>query len=145
LPGSLSRSILCASLLVTSLIYPGGLCGTQAEDRAVPYRILRNEIMFKQRWIDILVDENDFSLDNLNVLMNDFFQKYPNPERLMVYVATDISQLGDFAKFTDPKTRPAALRASAGLHREKNRDFITYRFPGEKLRTLVIKETRRVK
>ena len=138
--GRVSRLILCSSFLVPNLVHPVRSCGPQTEDRVIPYRILSNEIKYKRRWIDILIDEKDFSINNLKLLMNDFFPKYPRPERLMVYVATNTSQLGDFAKYSDPKRRPAALHPSAGLLREKDKDFINYKFPGEKPQTLVIRE-----
>ena len=135
----LTRIILCSFLLIPAAHHVSG-CGFQSEDKVIAKRVLSNKIRYKRRWIDILIDERDFTVNNLKVLMNDYFKAYPRPERLCVSVFTDISQLGDLAEFSDPSKRPAALHPSGGLYREKEKDLIRYRFPNEKLQTIIIKE-----
>jgi hypothetical protein len=71
--------------------------------------------------------------------MNSLFRAYPTPQRLSVFVATDISQF-DLAEYVDPSKRPGAFHPSAGLYREKDKEFLRYKFPNEKLGTMIIKE-----
>jgi hypothetical protein len=110
------------------------------QGKIVPYRVLRNRIQNGERHIDILLDEKDFTVDNLKSLMTHFWPAYREPERLWVFVATSTSQVYDFAEYSNPERAPGALHPYGGLHRERDKDFIRYRFPGEKFQTLVIKE-----
>ena len=112
----------------------------QVEQNGIRYKILSNKIRYGRRNIDILMRERDFTVVNLKALMANLFTVYPKPKTLWVFVATDISQLGDLAEFSDPSKRPAALHPSGGLYRDRDKDFIRYKFPGEKLQTLVINE-----
>jgi hypothetical protein len=110
------------------------------EGTVVRHQVLRNRVVNGKRFIDILVDEKHFTIENLKNLMTHFWRAYLKPERMSVFVATSTSQLFDFAEYSNPERAPGALHPYGGLHREKDKDFIRYRFPGEKFQTLIVKE-----
>jgi len=133
-------TITCYLLLLdgTATGHPFGH-GFQVQDKVVAYKIRSNQIKYKQRSVDILIDEKDFSVENLKLLMNSLFMTYPTPKRLSVFVATNTSQF-DLAEYVDPSKRPGAFHPYGGLYRQKDKDFLRYKFPNEKLQTIIIKE-----
>ena len=114
--------------------------GSQTEDKVIPYKVLSNKILYSTRSIDILIDEKDFTVDNLKILMSHFFEDYPHTKRISVFVATDSSQIGDLAEYSDPTQRPGALHPCGGLFRQNDKEFIRYRLPNERMQTIIIKE-----
>ena len=133
-------TIFCFLFQINTIAHQTTDRESQVEQNRMRYKILSNKIRYSRRNIDILMREEDFTVVNLKVLMANLFTAYPKPERLWVFVATDISQLGDLAEFSDPSKRPAALHPSGGLYRERETDSIRFRFPNGKLQTIIIKE-----
>lgn len=134
--------ITCYLALVDSTVTGHSFVhGFQDRDKVVPYRIRSNEVYHKRRSIDIVIDEKDFGAENLKLLMNHLFRAYPTPELLSVFVATNISQF-DLAEYVDPSKRPGALYPYGGLYRDKDREYIRYKFPNNQLQTIIIKSKR---
>lgn len=137
---SLMIIMLCLSVIVLDAVSPTLISSHQIENKIVPYKVVSNKILFSNRSIDILIDEKDFTVDNLKILMDHFFKDYPHTKRLFVFVATDSSQIGDLAEYSNPSERPGALHPCGGLFRQNDKEFIRYRLPNGKLETIVIKE-----
>lgn len=133
-------SLSCILFYILNVANPASGNGLQIENQVIPHRIVSDRMVFGTRTINIILDEKDFSVDKLKFLMKHFFKNYPTPERFMVFVATHNSQSGDFAVYSDPSKRPGALHPYGAIFREKDKEFIRYRLPKEKLQTIVMKD-----
>lgn len=140
--------VLCLFLL--GFHYPSYAlrCGLQVDDKPVCYYVVSNEIKAYGRENDIfireisvLMDEADFTEDNLKALMRHFFDKYSEPHWMRVHVATHTSQMYDLYVSEGKGKRPSELHPYGGLHRKDGNEIIRYKLPDSDLKTIVMKGT----
>ena len=137
-------SMLLASLAVLSVSFsavPKGGRGLQRDDEKVCYYVINNRTDSVLRVVDILIDEEAFTEPKLRRLMDQFREKYDEPNMwVILYSKLDQfnhSQLGDIVVQGPPKPRD---RYAGGILIYRGVDqVIRYKTAGSELHTVVVK------
>jgi len=121
-------------------------CNLGTDYKPVCYYVASNEVkgygddpMLSMREIRILVDETDFTENNLKALAQYFFENYAQPEGMRVYVNTHISQMYDFSTTEGKEKKPSELHPYGAIFRKDGNEFIRYKLPDHSLSGITIK------
>lgn len=134
------RAVMVVTAIASSAVSLNAAGAWQEQPDLPRYKVLSSKVEGHKREFTILMDAAYFVEAELRKLMKHFFEKYPQPESMCVYLTSHSSQISFFA-VSGYGTNPEWWNRHAGgvFIREDGNEIIRYHTPGSDRITIVVK------